>query len=157
MHFLHGRVQLRKDLQALAGDIGFHDAAVFLFAGTGDQAARFQAIEQARDVGIARDQPAADFAAGQARGARAAQDTQNVILGAGQARSLEEGLGSAGESIGGAPESEEDLLFEVRLGRPAASGRWASGGWAFGCEALGGHELEYSRYNDNCQADGARR
>ena len=113
MHFLHGRVELRKDLQALVGDKGFHDAAVFLFAGAGDQAAPFQAIEQARDVGIARDQPAADFAAGQARGARAAQDTQNVILGAGQARSLEEGLGSASESIGGAPESDEDLLLEV--------------------------------------------
>ncbi len=66
MHFLHGRVQLREDLQALVGDKCFHDAAIFLFAGAGDQAAPFQAIEQARDVGIARDQPAADFAAGQA-------------------------------------------------------------------------------------------
>ena len=53
-----------------------------------DQSARLHAVQQARDVRVARNEPAADFAAGQAVLSRAAQDAQDVVLRSGKAGGL---------------------------------------------------------------------
>ena len=66
MQFVHGLVQFGQQPKPFRGDASLHHAAVLRFPRARDQAPGFHAIEQARDVRIARDEPAADFAAGQA-------------------------------------------------------------------------------------------
>src|SRR5579864_4391827 len=112
MQLTNGFVQLVQQSQALRSDARPHHAPVARLAGAGNQAPRFHAIEQARDVRIARDEPAADFAAGQALLAGAAQDAQDVVLGAAEAVGLEQGLGAASQGVGGAEQGNKDLGFE---------------------------------------------
>ena len=81
MHRAQWAVQLAQYTQAFRGDARFHHAAIFLLPFARDQAARFKAIEESRDIRIVGDHPAADFPARQAWRARTPQDAQDVELG----------------------------------------------------------------------------
>jgi hypothetical protein len=73
-------VQLGEHPQPLVRDAGDDAAAVFRLALSGDQPARFEAVEQSGDVGILRHHALTDLAAGGAFPFRAAQDAERVVL-----------------------------------------------------------------------------
>ena len=115
MQFMHGLIQLLQKPQPFGGDASLDHAAVLRLPRAGDQSPRFHAVEQASDVRIARDEPAANLAAGQAFFSGASQDAQDVVLRGGEAVGLDQGLGAAGQGVGGAQEADEDAGFQAGL------------------------------------------
>jgi hypothetical protein len=117
VHFFHRLIQFLQEMNSLSGDAGLHYAAIFFLARTRNESARFQTIQQTRDVRITGNHARGDFAAGQAviigvsfavvAGAtllgvsvRAAQNSQDVILGVRKAGRLQHFFQRAQEQIG---------------------------------------------------------
>lgn len=115
MQFLHRLIEVLKNPESVRSDARLHNASVLFFPPARDQATRFHAVQQARDIGIARDEPAADLAAGKGALARAPQDAQDVVLRHGKATRLEQRVDSAGEGIGGPQQADKDLAFQARF------------------------------------------
>jgi hypothetical protein len=86
---LHVLRRLRHEVQAGLRDAGVHHPAILRVPRLHDEAPRFEAVEEARQVGIVVHHPFGDPAAREARRSRAPQDAQDVELGAGQLRRLE--------------------------------------------------------------------
>lgn len=105
-------IELGKQLQAFAGDARGNHAAVGGVAGTGGEAAFFQAIEETGDVGIASDHAVANFAAGKAAWTGSAEDAKDVVLDWGKLEGTEEFGFLLQERIRSTKEIEEGLLFE---------------------------------------------
>jgi hypothetical protein len=95
-------IHFAQQLQPGSGDLSVDDAAIVPGARALDEAAAFQAIEQARNVGIVRDHALADFAARQALCPSPAQDAQRVVLRAGESELFELGFDLRLERVGGA-------------------------------------------------------
>jgi hypothetical protein len=112
MQFVHGLIQFIEQPEAFRGDAGLNDAPVFRFARASDHSAGLQAIEEAGNVRIARNEAAADFAAGQALFTGAAEDAQDIVLRAREVEGLEHRFGAAGQGVGGAQKAHEDAGFE---------------------------------------------
>ena len=115
----HGLLEFREEGEALRGDAGGHDAAVFRVPLTGDEASRFEAIEQAGDVGVAGDHSLGDGFAGEAVGGGISEDSQDVELGGGETPRFEKFVKIAHQAIGGADDVEEDLHLEALEGATA--------------------------------------
>jgi len=118
MEFLYGRIQLSQNPEPFRRDARPYDAPVLLSPRAQNQSPRFHPVQQARDVRVARDHPAADLAAGEAFGPRAAQNAKHIVLRCGEAGRLEQRLGSPGQGIGRAEQADEDLGFQARFRRP---------------------------------------
>ena len=123
-------VAVGEQLQARRGDADGDHPAIGAFAGAGDEAAPFQAIDQAGHVRVMGDQAVADLAARQPGFAAAAEDAQDVVLGLGQVIGLEDLDGDPGQLVGGAQEIEIDFQQrrEERLALLDVSGEAASHG-----------------------------
>lgn len=108
----YGLIERGEQLQSLASDADGDDAAVGRFARAGGETALFQAVDEARDVGVACDHSAADLVAGQPFLSGATQNAEGVVLSVGDAEGLEQCGFFLQESIGSAEEVEEGLFFE---------------------------------------------
>jgi hypothetical protein len=108
-----GFVEFLEELQAFGGDANGDDAAVAGIALPGDRAAGFEAVEEAGDVGVARDHAFADFFAGEAVGFCEAEDSQDVVLCDGEFIGFKELIETAHEMVGGPHEAEEHFLLEA--------------------------------------------
>src|ERR1700704_5339633 len=84
-----GPIHFAEKLQPGRSDLSVDDAAIELGTRALDEAAIFQTIEQARNVGIARDHAPANLAAWQALLPRPAQNAQGVVLRSGKAKRFE--------------------------------------------------------------------
>lgn len=111
VQFTDRHIQLLQELQALAGDAGFDDAAVVGLPLAGDQAAFFHAVEEPGHVRVARDHAFRDGAAGKTVGFGAAKDAEHVVLSGSEAALLEKLFRDGGEAIGGMQDREEKLLL----------------------------------------------
>jgi hypothetical protein len=130
-------VEAGEEMQPSGGDAGKNHPAIFGFAATSDQAALFEAVEEAGDIRVVSDHPGGDFAAREAF-AGTAQDAQDVVLMRGDARGLEDANGAAGEHLGGPENVEEDgLLTAGSEAFPFPPKAWR-----------GSHTINNSRYND---------
>ena len=109
VQLLYGIIEVPKSPEPLRRDARLDDPAVFYLPRTRDKSPGLHAVEQARDVGIVRDEPAADLAACQAALARASQDAQNVVLRSRKAMGLEDDFGATLQGIGRAHQADEDL------------------------------------------------
>ena len=81
-----------------------------MLAASGDEAALFEPVEEAGDVGVAGDHASGDLAAQQAIG-RAAQDAEDVVLVGGEVVLLEELGRAAGRSQRWRGEFDEEDFF----------------------------------------------
>lgn len=86
----YGLIERGEQLHPLASDADSDNAAIGRFARTGGETTLFQAVDEAGDVGVARDHTAADFTTGEPFLSRAAQDAESVVLGMGDAERLEQ-------------------------------------------------------------------
>src|SRR4029077_6148160 len=102
--------------ESIGGNARLNHAAVLRLPSASDQPSGFQAIKQASDVGIPRDEPATDPAAGQAILSGASKDAQDVVLRGGEVVGLEQDFGAAGEGLGGAHQADKDAFLERGLG-----------------------------------------
>ena len=143
MEFPHGLIEVAENPQAFRRDACLHDAPVLDFARARDQSARFHAVEQARDVGVARDQPATDFAASQAASPAPRRMRRMLYCAPERPAGLQQCLGPAGEGIRGPKQADKDLALRIAL---PASGICVSLWFPLSC-------LQYSRYNDYCQEE----
>src|SRR6266849_6047599 len=84
-----GSVHFAQKLQPGSGDLSIDHAAIVLRAHALDEAPIFQAIEQTRNVRIARDHALADLAARQSLLPSSAQNAQGVVLRAGESKFFE--------------------------------------------------------------------
>ena len=134
VQFVDWSVELFEDLEAGRRNASLDNAAVLCLPLPRDEAALFHAVEEAGQVGVARDHAIADALAGKAVGSSAAQDAQDVVLSAGQAVLLDQVVGLLAEAIGDAQQGDKEPGLE------AAGGAFRSG--------KGLHEEEYSRDND---------
>ncbi len=139
MELAHRLVKPLENPDAPFGNSGANDAAIRSKAFPSNKAARFQAVEDAGDVGIARDHTVANLPAGAPLRFRAAEDAHDVVLGRGQVAGLEELLNAAEREIGGPLQSNKKPALESKRGTGFA-------------EAI--HRRDYSRYNDYCQGAG---
>jgi hypothetical protein len=116
MQLVHGLIQFDQQPEPFLGDASLDHATVLRFPRAGDPSAGFHPVEQASDVRIARDEPAADLAAGQALLAGTAKDTQDVVLRPGKAVGLKQGFCATGQGVGRPHEADENVGFEGGLG-----------------------------------------
>lgn len=141
VEFEEGGVDGGEECEAVGGDAGGDDAAVLGVAGSGEQAAGFEAVEEAGDVGIAGDHVTADGFAGHALIAGAAEDAQEVVLDVGEVVGLEEFLEAAEEEVCGAQNVKEDFLFDAIEGANASD---------FLCQ-LPTHGAQRKKQGDKCK------
>jgi hypothetical protein len=121
VHFFHRLIQFFQELNSLGGDAGLHHAAILFLTRTRNEPARFQTIEQTRDVRIPRDHSRGDFAARKTvvigvtfavpAGAallgvsvRAAKNSQGVILSVSEFGCLESFFERADKQVGNVEE-----------------------------------------------------
>src|SRR5438132_11836857 len=95
-----GHIHFAKKLQPGGSNLSVDDAAIMPGASALDKAAIFQAIEQARNVRIARNHALGNLAARQALRPSAAQDAQRVVLRSGESKLFELGLDLRLQRIG---------------------------------------------------------
>jgi hypothetical protein len=114
--FPNGLVHGSQKAESLRRNARFHDATVIGLAFTGNQAAPFEAVEEASHVWVVRDHTVTDAAAGQTFGFSAAKDAKDVVLGASEAGGLEELFGFLAEGVGGYEESDEDAVLQGETG-----------------------------------------
>ncbi len=98
--FFEGPIHFAQELQSGSSDLSVDDAAIVLRARALDEATIFHAIQQARNVGIARDHALANLAARQAFRPGTTQDAQSIVLRSGESKFFEPGLDLRLESIG---------------------------------------------------------
>ena len=137
-----GVLQALDEFQSGGRDGGTDDAAIGFGAAPADEAAFFEAVEQAGDIGIAGEHAVGDFSAGQAlkgaAGLDAAEDSQDVVLRGREADGLKHFDGVADEHVGGPDDIEVRFEFE-RVERQAFSQFLLQ---------LSGHTSQYTRCNN---------
>jgi hypothetical protein len=122
--FLQRLVEPAQQLESWGCNAGQDDAPVLGVVPSGNQAALFQTVQQAGDVGIASDHALGDFAAGQAFWC-ATQDAQDVVLVRGEVFGFEQRDEAATELVRSAEELQEGGFL---------GGGWSSGtGGAWSC------------------------
>ena len=134
-----GVVEVVKEGQSRGCDADKDFTAIWILAAAADEAALFEAVEEAGDIGIAGDHAAGDLAAEQAVG-RAAQDAKDVVLVRGEVVAFQELGRCAGEEISGADEIDEDGFLGT--------------GGGFGCSRYAGHSSKMVVGTDKCQKGG---
>lgn len=108
--FVNRVIEGFENFEALGSDMGDDDAAVVGLALASDEAALFHAVEEAGDVGIARDHSIADAAAGKAAGFGTAEDAKDIILSAGEAGVFEELVGLLDERVSGFDDKDKGAV-----------------------------------------------
>jgi len=101
MGLVNRLIKLGEEGQASFGDGGADDAAIGGLAMAGDQAAFFQAIQEAGHIGVAGNHAAGDFLASEAAGSDAAENAEDIILCCGEAEGFEDGGGLPHQGVGG--------------------------------------------------------
>lgn len=118
-----GLAQLGQEGQSTGCDADLDNATILDGAVALDEAAILKLVEQARDVGGARDQPGGEVQRGDLAGMFAAEQPQGIVLLRSQAVLTEEFLFQHAKAIVGAPQAEEGLLLDrIEAARRA---RWA--------------------------------
>ncbi len=105
-----------EEFETGGSDSGGNHPAVLRVAGTLGEAALFEPVKQAGDIGVASDHAAGNLAAGEPVRTGAAKDAQHVVLGVGELLRIENGGMGALQSVSGAEEVEESLFLEEREG-----------------------------------------
>src|SRR5581483_2492340 len=131
-------IQIPQKLQSLWSDSRQDHTPVFRFTAARNQFAFFQAVQQSRDIRIARNHAFSDLAAGQAL-RRTTENAENVVLGWRDVSRLQQQLTPARQQVRGSHEADENVLFQAAKGM--ARFRFC----------IPAHPTQYSRYNDNRQ------
>src|ERR1051325_5972775 len=105
-------VQITQESQPRLGDTDHHNPAILGRTIALDQAALFEFVEKAGDVWGARDQPASQVQRGNLAGMLAAQKPPGVVLLGCQIMLAKELVLQRTQPIVGAPQVQEDLLFQ---------------------------------------------
>jgi hypothetical protein len=124
----HHLGQLVEQDEPARRDLHLHQAPVLFVPLPRDQPALVQAVEQAGDVGRARDQPAGQGQRRQRLGVNGAEQAQGVVLLRGQPDAGEELVLQHPQPVIGAPQIEERFLLGRIEPDPTelllAGGRW---------------------------------
>ena len=139
----NGFVELGEQTQAGARDARCDAATILRLTLAGDQPARFEPIQQPRDVRVFCHHPLAYFATGGALFTSAAQDSQRVVLRLRQISLLERLVNARRQPLGGAQEAEVDLFLAAseRPGRLRIFMRFCN------------HANYITCYDDYCQGE----
>ena len=114
--FLDGFIQPGEDTQSLRRDLRRDDPPVRTRAGSNDQTAPLEPVQQAGDVRIVSEHALPRLVAAEALGSGAAQNAQDVVLSAGKAERLDHLFGAARQSVRRAQEAEIRIVFEGARG-----------------------------------------
>ncbi len=105
------RVDRPQQRHTFIGDLSPHDAAVRPLAPSGDQPARFEPIEQARDVRLAALEALANLAAGEPLWPRLLQRLEHVVLPRRQAERIQGFSQAAAERFSDPQDAVEHLVL----------------------------------------------
>ena len=108
-------IQPLEQVEPFRGDKRSNHPSIIRLPAAGDQAALGKAIEQPRDIRIAREHPLGDLPAGKSGLARAAEDAEGIVLRGRQAGRLEEFFKPAAQQIGAAEDIQECFLLTSRF------------------------------------------
>src|ERR1700688_929374 len=112
----HRSIKRFQKLETLWCYISLDHATIVALAFASDEVALFHAVQQARNVRVARDHALADFAAGQSGAASAAKYAQYIVLGRSQAGGFDYLFGLSSQGVSDLHERNEQACLRMGVG-----------------------------------------